>query len=102
MSLLSSPTLNDQVDPVLAVPWDNRSRTIGVLSLSPSAYAKATLLAGIQQATCGSDYCVCIVSPPAQNKKSLLASVETLRWLDGLLVLAPPCGAIEMLAAVAG
>ena len=74
-----------------------------MLSLNPSPYGKATLLAGIQQATRGSDYCVCIVSPRAPNRESLLGAVETLRWLsvDGLLVLAPPCGAIETLAAVA-
>jgi DNA-binding LacI/PurR family transcriptional regulator len=104
MSLLSSPTLNDQVEPLVAAACGTRSRTIGVLSLSPSEYAKATLLAGIQQATCGSDYCVCIVSPRAQNRASVLAAMETLRWLavDGLLVLAPPCGAIETLAAVGG
>jgi DNA-binding LacI/PurR family transcriptional regulator len=104
MSLLSSPTLNDQAEPVVAASRGTRSRTIGVLSLSPSPYAKATLLAGIQQATCGSDYCVSIVSPRTPNRESLLAAVETLRWLavDGLLVLAPPCDAIETLAAVAG
>ncbi|HTX12919.1 MAG TPA: substrate-binding domain-containing protein [Solirubrobacteraceae bacterium] len=75
-----------------------------MLSLSPGPYGKATLLAGIQQATHGSDYCVCIVSPRAHNHESLLGAVETLRWLavDGLLVLAPTCGAIEPLAAVAG
>jgi DNA-binding LacI/PurR family transcriptional regulator len=100
MSLLSSPTLNDQA--VAASPG-TRSRTIGVLSLNPNPYAKATLLAGIQQATRGSDYCVCIVSPLAPNRESLLGAVETLRWVAvaGLLVLTPPCGAIETLAAVA-
>jgi DNA-binding LacI/PurR family transcriptional regulator len=104
MSLLTSPTLNDQVEPIGAVPSGTRSRTIGVLSLSATPYAKATLLAGIQQATSGSDYCVCIVSPPAPSRDSLLGAVETLRWLgvDGLLALAPPCSAIETLAAVAG
>jgi DNA-binding LacI/PurR family transcriptional regulator len=100
MSLLSSPTPTDQV---IAASPGTRSRTIGVLSLNPSPYGKATLLAGIQQATRGSDYCVCIVSPRAANRESLLGAVETLRWLsvDGLLALAPPCDAIETLAAVA-
>jgi DNA-binding LacI/PurR family transcriptional regulator len=103
MSLLSSTTLNDQVEPATAVPCEIRSRTIGVLSLNPSPYAKAALLAGIQQATRGTDYCVCMVSPRAPNHESLLSAVETLRWLavDGLLALAPPWGAIETLAALA-
>ena len=104
MYLLSSRTLKDQPEPVTPSPDSNRSKTIGVLCLGPGPYVKATLLAGIQQATRESDYCVCIVSPRVATRDALAGAVETLRWLevDGLLVLAPHGGAIEMLAAIAG
>jgi len=104
MYLLSSRTLKNQLEPVMRSPRSTPSKTIGVLCLDPGPYGRAALLAGIQQATRESDYCVCIVSPRVPSREALVGAVETLRGLavDGLLVLAPRCGAIEMLSRVAG
>jgi DNA-binding LacI/PurR family transcriptional regulator len=104
MYLLTSRTLKDQLEPVMRCPRDTRSKAIGVLCLDPSLYGKATLLAGIQQATRESDYCVCMVTSRVPSREALPGAVQTLRSLEvaGLLVLAPRVGEIEMLAGVAG
>jgi DNA-binding LacI/PurR family transcriptional regulator len=101
MSLLTSRTLEHLIGPVMPSPGSGvGTGMIGVLSLDPSPYRKAMLLSGIQQATGLNGYCVSIVTPRGQSRRSLRDSVQWLRRLsvDGILVLAPERDAIETLA----
>jgi DNA-binding LacI/PurR family transcriptional regulator len=101
MSLLSYRGLEDQDEPLKRPRRaPARSRTIGVLSFDPSAYVKAALLSGIQDATREADYCAIIADLRVLGRRSWLDAVRWLRRLavDGILVLAPPRDAIEMLA----
>jgi DNA-binding LacI/PurR family transcriptional regulator len=101
MSLLSYRALEDQDEPLeRACRLPTRSRTIGVLSFDPSPYGKASLLSGIQDATRENDYCVIIADLRMPGRRSRRDGVRWLRRLavDGILVLAPPCDALEMLA----
>src|SRR3984885_2955415 len=105
MSLLSSRTLEDRVEPGTRPSSAlGHARTIGVLSLDPSPYGKANLLSGIQDVTRESDYCVSILSPAALGRESVLGALERMRRMavDGVLVLAPQRAAIEMLAGAPG
>lgn len=102
MTLLSSRTLEDRVEALTLLPRGARSRTIGVLALDPSPYGKATLVSGIQQATHETGYCVSMVSLHVPRRTSFRVAVEQLRRLrvDGILALAPPRAATELLAEV--
>lgn len=105
MSLLSSHTLEDRVEPGKrpSSAWGH-ARTIGVLSLDPSPYGKANLLSGIQDVTRESDYCVSILSPAAPRPESVLGALARMRRMavEGVLVLAPQRAAIEWLAGAPG
>jgi DNA-binding LacI/PurR family transcriptional regulator len=81
-----------------------RARTIGVLSLDPTAYGKAAALTSIQRATRDRDHFVSILSIPARDRGSLRRAVARLRRLgvDGILVVAPQRGAVEVLDKLSG
>jgi DNA-binding LacI/PurR family transcriptional regulator len=75
------------------------ARTIGVLSLDPTPYAKASALLAIHCATRDSGHFVSTISLPVPDPGSLRTAVARLRRLDdGILVVAPPRWAIERLA----
>jgi DNA-binding LacI/PurR family transcriptional regulator len=80
------------------------ARTIGVLSLDPTPYGKASALLAIHCATRDSDHFVSSVSVPVANRSSLQVAVARLRRLDvdGILAVAPQRGAIDMLAKLLG
>jgi len=81
-----------------------RARTIGVLSLDPTPYAKASALLAIHCATGGSGHFVSTVSAPAPDRGSLGVAFTRL-WrldVDGILVVAPQQGVIGMLAELSG
>ncbi len=71
-----------------------------MLSFDPSSYGKASLLSGIQDATRENDYCMIIADLRVPGRRSWRDGVRWLRRLavDGILVLAPPRDAIELLA----
>jgi DNA-binding LacI/PurR family transcriptional regulator len=75
------------------------ARAIGVLSLAPTPYAKASALLAIHCATRDSGHFVSTISLPVPDPGSLRTAVARLRRLDdGILVVAPPRWAIERLA----
>jgi DNA-binding LacI/PurR family transcriptional regulator len=78
----------------------DRARSIGVLSLDPTPYAKTPALLGIQRATRDLDYLVSIVSVPSPTRRALRVAVERLRQVAvaGILVVAPQRAAIDTLA----
>ena len=80
------------------------AHTIGVLSLDPTPYGKASALLAIHCATRDSDHFVSTVSVPAPERGSLRMAAARLRRLgvDGILVVAPQPAAIDMLAQVSG
>ena len=80
------------------------ARTIGVLSLDPTPYSKASARLAIYRATRDSDHFVSTISVPAQDRGSLRTAVARLRRLevDGILVVAPQRGAIDVLAKLSG
>ena len=60
-----------------------RARTIGVLSLDPTAYGKASALLAIHCATGGSGHFVSTVSVPAPDRGSLgVASLDCGAWMS--------------------
>ncbi len=81
-----------------------RSRTIGVISLDPTPYAKASALLGIQRAARDLDYLVGMVRVPAPDRGLLRTVVEQLGGVDveGILVVAPERAAIDALAELSG
>lgn len=81
-----------------------RSKTIGVLSLDPTPYAKSPELLGIQRATRDLDYLVSIAGVQSSSGRALRIAVERLRRLavEGILVVAPQRAAIGILAELAG
>jgi DNA-binding LacI/PurR family transcriptional regulator len=82
--------------------WD-RSRTIGVLILDPTPFARASLLSAIHAAAREAGYLVSIADAAVTGRGSLLAAVERLRdrAADGILVVAPRAGALEALSETA-
>jgi DNA-binding LacI/PurR family transcriptional regulator len=76
------------------------ARTIGVLSLDPTPYAKASALLAIHCATRDSGHFVSTISVPVPDPGSLRTAVARLRRpdVDGILVVAPQRWAIERLA----
>lgn len=81
-----------------------RTRTIGVLSLDPTPYGKASALLAIHCATGGSGHFVSTVSVAAPDRRSLGVAFARL-WrldVDGILVVAPQRGVIDMLAELSG
>lgn len=80
------------------------ARTIGVLSLDPTPYGKASALVAIHCATRDSGHFVSTVSVPVPDRGSLRTAVARLRRMDvdGILVVAPRRGAIDMLAKLSG
>jgi DNA-binding LacI/PurR family transcriptional regulator len=104
MSSIAMRTLDHGPGSVTGLLGRRRSRTIGVLSLDPMPHVKASALFAIQRATREWDYLVSIASVPVLNQVTLLMAVARLRALgvDGLLVLAPPGGAVDTLAEVSG
>ena len=75
-----------------------------MLSLDPTAYGRASALLAIHRATRGSDHLVSTISVPGRDRGSLRTAVARLRRLevDGILVVAPPQGAIDVLAKLSG
>jgi DNA-binding LacI/PurR family transcriptional regulator len=104
MSLVSLPTLEPRPGPVAHLTPGAGARTIGVLSFDPTAHGKATVLSGIQHATRELDRCVSMASLTVVDRDKLRAAVERLRRLEveGVLALAPPRAAIDLLAEVSG
>lgn len=104
MSLLSLPTPEAGSGASGRAAGAARSKTVGVLSFDPSAHGKAIALAGIQHATRELNGCVSIVSVAAVDRGKVWAGLERLRRLevDGVLALAPPRSAIELVAEFAG
>jgi len=82
--------------------WD-RSRTIGVLILDPTPFARASLLSAIHASARDAGYLVSIADVPVAGRGSLLAAVGRLRdrAADGILVVAPRAGALEALSETA-
>jgi len=85
------------------IPHDG-ARTIGVLTLDPTPYGKASALLAIHCAARDSDHFVSTVSVPLPDRASLRLAVARLRRLDveGILVIAPQSGAIDVLAELVG
>ena len=79
-------------------------RTIGVLSLDPTPYGNASALRAIRCATRDSEHFVGTISVPVQDRGALQAAVARLRRLavDGILVVAPQRGAVELVADLSG
>ena len=80
------------------------ARTIGVLSLDPTPYGKASALLAIHCAMRDSDHFLSTMSVPDPDRGSLRRAMTRLRRLDvdGILVVAPQRSAVDMLAEMSG
>ncbi|HTP19681.1 MAG TPA: substrate-binding domain-containing protein [Solirubrobacteraceae bacterium] len=82
----------------------DHTQTIGVLSLGPIQSAKPSALLAIHQATRNSDHVVSTVTVPVRDHDALRSAVARLRrvYVDGILAVAPPSGAIDVLVELSG
>jgi DNA-binding LacI/PurR family transcriptional regulator len=103
MSSIAVRRLDREASPLVRRSGWDRSRTVGVLILDPTPFARSSLLSAIHAAARDADYLVSIADVPAAGRGSLLAAVGRLRdrAAEGILVIAPRPGALEALSETA-
>jgi DNA-binding LacI/PurR family transcriptional regulator len=103
MSSITVRRLDREATPLARRSGSERSRTIGVLILDPTPFARASLLSAIHAAARDADYLVSITDVPVAGRGPLLAALGRLRdrAAEGILVIAPRAGALEALSETA-